>query len=286
MKHPWQVIYEIDKPFGVLWDESKVEETYLDWVNERIDELIENLYTYDPYQIAETEYKASVEMLAYTTTELLAQFCAGGFRWVSDKARFLSPTVHLEGIVRDRVREDRGYLGDYNDSIRSGVWGFLAVSDDTKSWLEAQGLNKQQVSYLLWSAKRALSLLKSDERIPGFTDLALSDDEVLGGFCKCESPIESILYMQLVMDGLRPPELQNQWHIEPYRVDFAIPSGNIVIECDGKKYHQDFMIDVLRDMKLAEAGWTVIHFPSQDILKNSRVCSSRVHSVYPWTEQT
>jgi len=282
MKHPRTIVFDVDTPFHELWLESSVQDAYLEWVDNRINQLIDNLYTYNPDEITLAEYKASIEMLAYTTTELLAQFCAGGFRWLSsDKARFLSPTVDLETVIRDRVIDDRGHLGLYFDSVKLGVWGFLEMSEYTKNWLEAKKLGKQQVSYLIWSAKKALDLLNARERIEGFTNLALSDSEILDGYCKCESPIESIFYMQLVMDGLRPPVLQNQYNIGQYRADFAIPSGQIVIECDGKKYH-DAVNDAERDRKLKQMGWIVIRFLSEKILMDPSYCSSKIHDEYPW----
>jgi hypothetical protein len=200
-KHPKAIIFEIDAPFQVLWESSGVKDVYLDWINDRISKLVDNLHTYDPYEITLAEYKAAIQELAYTTTELIAQFCAGGFRWIStDKARFLSPTVDLETIIRDRAFYEQGSVGEYFEPVKFGVWEFLEVSEYTKSWIEAQKLNKQQISYLLWSAKKALKLLKADERISGFTDLALSESAILDGYVKCQSPIESILYMQLVVD--------------------------------------------------------------------------------------
>jgi very-short-patch-repair endonuclease len=134
---------------------------------------------------------------------------------------------------------------------------------------------------LLWSAKKALKLLKADERISGFTDLALSEPNILDGYVKCETPIESILYMQLVMDGLRPPMLESQRWIDSYRVDFAIPHGYIAIECDGKKYH-DPISDAERDTKLRKLGWRVLRFPAEKIITDPSYCSARIHDEYPW----
>ena len=102
-KHPQASIYEIDAPFQELWESSGVKSAYLEWVNERIWKLVDNLYTYDPYEMLLDEYKASIQMLAYTTTELMAQFCAGGFRGVlTDKARFFSPSFGLVMIIKKR----------------------------------------------------------------------------------------------------------------------------------------------------------------------------------------
>lgn len=278
LKHPRATIFEIDAPFHELWESSGVKDAYLDCVNERIYQLVDHLSGFDSYEMALEEYKTSIQMLAYTTTELMAQLCAGGFRWIStDKARFLSPTVDLEIIIRDRA----GRLGEYFESVKFGVWEFLEVSEYTKSWIESQKINRHQGAYLLWSAKQALNLLKADERIPGFTNLALSDTEILDGYRRCASPIESILYMQLVVDGLRPPMLMNQYQIDSSRVDFAIPGGKVVIECDGKKYH-DPIADALRDKRLSELGWRVLLFPSEKIILDPSYCSIRVHDEYPW----
>lgn len=281
-RQPKVIIFDIDAPFQELWEASGVKEVYFDWVNDRIYKLVDNLYTYDPYEITLTQYKAAIQELSYTTTELMAQFCAGGFRWIStDKARFLSPTVDLETIIRERALYEKGSVGEYFEPIKFGVWEFLEVSEYTKSWIEAQKLNKQQISYLLWSAQKVLKLLKADERISGFTDLALSEPNVLDGYIKCESPIESILYMQLVMDELRPPLLKSQFWIGSYRVDFAIPDVFIAIECDGKKYH-DSILDAERDVKLKKLGWTVLRFPSDKIITDPSYCSARIHDEYPW----
>lgn len=281
-KHPKAIIFDIDASFQELWEASGVKDVYLDWVNNRIWQLVDNLYTFDPYEITLEEYKASIQMLAYTTIELMTQFCAGGFRWISsDKARFLSPTVDLETIIRNRALYEKGNIGEYFEPVKFGVWEFLEVSEYTKSWIEAQKLNIQQVSYLLWSAKKALTLLKADERISGFTDLALSELSILDGYTKCESPIECILYMQLTVDGLRPPVLRNQFRIGSYRVDFAIPDVFIAIECDGKKYHDEVM-DFERDRKLKEMGWRVLRFSSEKIITDSSYCSTKIHDEYPW----
>jgi hypothetical protein len=195
MKQPRQTIFEINAPFEELWIISGVQEAYLDWVDDRIRQLVNNLYSYDPYEVSLPEYKSSIKMLAYTTTELMAQFCAGGFRWLStDKARFLSPTVDLESIIRNRALDYKGGVGEYFESVEMGVWDFLEVSEYTKSWLETMTLNDQQAAYLLWSAQRAIKLLHADERIPGFTDLALSNPIILGSYHKCDSLIENSIH--------------------------------------------------------------------------------------------
>lgn len=289
-KRPQSPTFEVKTQFQGIWESSGVKEVYLEWINSKINQIVDNLCSYDPddiydpYELSPEDYQDSLEMLAYTTTELMAQFCAGGFSWLStDKARFLSPTVDLVSIIKDRVSDIQGNLNPYFKAVESGVWGFLEMSEYTGNWIETQKLDKQEVAYLLWSAKQTLYLIDADERIPGFTNLALSDLSILNGYTRCDSPIESILYMQLVMENLRPPKLRTQFVIDKYRVDFAVPEDHVVIECDGEKYHNSYW-DTQRDKELETSGWMVLRFSAKDILEDPSYCSSRIYYEYPWTE--
>jgi very-short-patch-repair endonuclease len=278
---PTTIIFKINKPFHDHWEASGVKDAYFELVNEKINQLVKNLNAYDPYSVTLRDYEESIQMLSFTTTELIAQFCAGGFRWMStDKARFLSPIVDVESIIRNRALSARG-IGSYFTSVKTGVWEFLAVSEDTKSWIESQNLNKKQTAYLLWAAKHGLNLLGANERIPGYSDLALDNNEILDGYTQAESPIESILYMQLVVDGLRPPKLKSQVQIGDYRVDLAIPDSFIAIECDGEKYHNS-IADVERDRNIRKQGWSILRFSAKDIMMDPTYCSERIHDEYPW----
>ena len=274
--------------FEDMWYRSGVEATYISVVDGQLNQLVENLnYTPDWEEyIDQQEFEASIEMLAYTTTECLAQLCAGGVSWAwTDKARFLSPTVDFESMVRRRLSENEVEIQfpfRRFTSIQLGAWDFLLVAERTRTWFEALNLSKDDVEYLLWASYRAIQLLGYEERIPGFTYLALTDEAILNGFCQCESPIESVLYMQFVVDGLRPPILQSQLWVDNYRLDFAIPDGKIAIECDGKKYHDKFY-DRERDKYLGEKGWFVLRFSSEKIFQSAARCAQEVHLHYPWS---
>ncbi len=283
--NPIQLIpSHLSQQYEQLWQQVGVEDKYIALVNERFDLLVNHLSSYNSEIDDLGEFKAGLEMLAYTTTELLAQLASGGMRWIlSDKARFLSPTINVESIIKNRVLESQhiGGFGEFFNSVMFGAWDFLQVSEHTRSWFEALDFNKDEFGYLLWAAYKTLGLLNTEERIMGFTPIALNRNEVLETFCKCESPIESILYMQLVVDGLLPPVIQAQWRVEPYRLDFAIPEGKIAIECDGAKYH-NLEYDSHRDKELRELGWIIFRFSSREILQRPDECSDKIHSQYPW----
>lgn len=80
-----------------------------------------------------------------------------------------------------------------------------------------------------------------------------------------ESPIERKLLAWLHQYGIFP---ELQYEIPPYRVDFAIPSMNLVIECDGAEFHstdEQRQRDQKRDKFLNNKGWTVKRFTGSKI---------------------
>lgn len=52
-----------------------------------------------------------------------------------------------------------------------------------------------------------------------------------------------------------------QWHVAGFFVDFANPAAKVILECDGKKFHEDKEKDESRDSKLRELGWKIYRFP-------------------------
>lgn len=269
------------------WTDSNVEK-YIPILSRRIDSLAQSI-SYRPDEIDllyfdEEGHKEGIVMEAFSITEMLAQVCAGGMSWIfSDKARFLSPTVDLLTIIESRrSRYDLPMnWGHYRNFIGFGSYDFLQASEYNQGWLETLDFSIDDIKYLLWSSFKVISLLGAKERIDSFTSIALSNVDVLNLFYKCESPIESILLMQLIVDGLSPSLLNAQWNDDPYRIDFAIPYGRIAIECDGKKYH-DKKRDAIRDQVLRKRGWIVLRFPSEKIITDVAYCSAKVHAEYPW----
>ena len=273
--------------YETRWRDSNVEK-YIPILSHRIDSLIQSM-SYQPNEedmlyFDEEGHREGIVMEAFSITEMLAQACAGGMSWIfSDKARFLSPTVDLLTIIESRTNHSDFSMvwGNYRDSIGFGSYDFLQASEHNQGWLETLNFSTNDTAYLLWSASKVISLLGAQERIKKFTPIALSDTEVLAIFCKCESPIESILLMQLIVDGLKPPLLKAQWHDTPYRIDFALPKERIAIECDGKKYH-DKKRDAIRDKILQKRGWVMLRFSSEKIIRDTIHCSATIHAEYPW----
>lgn len=82
-----------------------------------------------------------------------------------------------------------------------------------------------------------------------------------------ESPIEWILYSELVRLKI---DCYLQYQLKGIRVDIAIPSVKLTIECDGKDYHQDKLRDAARDRAVNAQGWSVRRYSGSKIFWDAK----------------
>jgi very-short-patch-repair endonuclease len=85
---------------------------------------------------------------------------------------------------------------------------------------------------------------------------------------KCEPPIESRLYSALKRNGYY---VVTQYPCGKYRVDLALPTYNIAIECDGKAFHssrEQKAHDRRKDRYLRKNGYKVLRFTGRQINSN------------------
>lgn len=89
-----------------------------------------------------------------------------------------------------------------------------------------------------------------------------------------------------IRDAARYPDL---WlHVFPqeivgrYRADFLVVASldgrckTLIVECDGKEFHQDKAKDAERDEYMEKLGYRVMRFPGSDIWSDARKCARRV----------
>jgi len=82
---------------------------------------------------------------------------------------------------------------------------------------------------------------------------------------KCESPIEHRLYNALADNGYYPV---TQVKAGLFRIDIALMTHKIAIECDGKDFHSsaiDKARDNRKDAYLRSKGWIVLRFTGSRI---------------------
>ena len=90
------------------------------------------------------------------------------------------------------------------------------------------------------------------------------------------TPIEARLLEALRVLGLRPVA---QFGIDRWRADFALTDSRVVIECDGRAWH-DPARDLARDAQLRRRGWEPIHFSGSEINADAEACARRVASLH------
>jgi DNA helicase-2/ATP-dependent DNA helicase PcrA len=86
------------------------------------------------------------------------------------------------------------------------------------------------------------------------------------------TPIEAILFRAMRERGLAPIA---QYGIGRYRADFAFPDVRLVVECDGRPWH-DPDRDRERDAALRRKGWEPLHFTGSEISRDAAACAARV----------
>jgi DNA helicase II / ATP-dependent DNA helicase PcrA len=86
------------------------------------------------------------------------------------------------------------------------------------------------------------------------------------------TPIEAILYAAMREADLAPVA---QFGIKRFRADFAFPEVRLVVECDGRGWH-DGDRDQRRDAALRREGWEPLHFTGSEIVSDAEACVRRV----------
>lgn len=105
-------------------------------------------------------------------------------------------------------------------------------------------------------------------------------------YSKLESPIEKMMAESLesYLD-LSSCEIILQHKVLKYRLDIVIDSeeyGKILIECDGKEFH-DHAKDLHRDLNILEDGEIlgIFRFNGSDINKHLIDCLYSIYTIYP-----
>ncbi len=113
--------------------------------------------------------------------------------------------------------------------------------------------------------RRAAGLLRGPSRRRLLRALAHADP--LSG-----SPLESVLRVHLLRAGVRGWQTQvvlrdaQGRHI--LRADFCFPAARLVVEVDGRRWHQDATKDRGVDNRLAAAGWRVLRFTWSQVVND------------------
>lgn len=93
---------------------------------------------------------------------------------------------------------------------------------------------------------------------------------------KSESPIEQMFQDQLQEYGI---ELDQQFWIGPYRIDFGMENKKIAIEVDSAQFHtkpEQIEKDNRRQDYIERQGWKVMRVPSWMVYKQKGLCAAEI----------
>ena len=91
------------------------------------------------------------------------------------------------------------------------------------------------------------------------------DPYSIKGWFEILTPIEKNVWSDIRRIGL---PFYPQYPIGKYFVDFADPVKKIVIECDGREWHQNIEKDLKRQGEIERMGWVVIRILGRETYKD------------------
>jgi len=107
------------------------------------------------------------------------------------------------------------------------------------------------------------------------------------GYVLAESPIERQLWSAFLSfvhteDDKAPGLPVAQYQLNGYRLDFAWPGYQVVVEVDGHDYHktkEQRSYDAKRDRELTKFGWTTLRFTGSDVYKDAEAVADEVFQI-------
>jgi very-short-patch-repair endonuclease len=91
--------------------------------------------------------------------------------------------------------------------------------------------------------------------------------------------LESLMDRLLRRHGIPRPERQYEVAGGRYRLDYAWPAARLAVEVDGYGHHSDleaFRHDRRRQNDLVLAGWTVLRFSHDDVLRRPAQVAAQI----------
>ena len=86
-----------------------------------------------------------------------------------------------------------------------------------------------------------------------------------------DNDAEAVMWEAVRARRLNGFKFVRQHPVGPYFVDFACREAHLVVELDGSQ-HVGSQSDPIRDLFMANIGWSIVRFWSADFLANQNAC--------------
>lgn len=163
---------------------------------------------------------------------------------------------------------------------RGKLYTINGVTKNKKEWCEEYGVWSATIDYRMkkmgMSFEEALVAEKANEgnHNPKILDVSKRKKTELERLNKINSYIECNLYMKFISTTTKY-ELEPQYKIGDYKVDFWVKGTSIVVECDGYDYHktkEQISYDCKRQRYLTKEGYDVVRFSGTEINTDCEHC--------------
>lgn len=203
------------------------------------------------------------------------------------------------GLSLDRVDVNKGYSPDNcrwtsiwvqsvnkrvpahkKSAYRGKLYTINGITKNKKQWCEEYGVWGATIDYRMkkmgMSFEEALNAEKVNEgnHRPKILDVSKEKKIELERLNKINSYIECNLYMKFISTTTKY-ELEPQYKIGDYKVDFWVKGTSIVVECDGYDYHktkEQISYDCKRHRYLTKEGYDVVRFSGTEINTDCEHC--------------
>jgi len=182
----------------------------------------------------------------------------GGKEWTKEEIKYLKENYYLGEKVDLLKNINHNFVGIMHKAHRLGIKRSPKFKGE---------FNKTSFNKIDNPSSRPEARLKSSKRMKEW--LRKNPDKMLNRLLKrnCITSLE-----KSVMRILKKHNLSYKYNMyvktkDSYRFpDFRI--GKLIIECDGKRFHNDKEKEVKRDRELIEQGFEMLHFSEDKINKN------------------
>ena len=148
---------------------------------------------------------------------------------------------------------------------------------------ENKRANEDYLQFHLTKIQKLPNVIFSKRKRKDITHISTNTEKLfsakeINDLCWEDSPLEDKMHEEFKRRGI---EAERQWFVEvkdhKYFLDFAALVGNkkIDIECDSRQFHSSqeaIKKDKERDIFLKSAGWQVLRFTGDEIIKNIDNC--------------
>jgi len=249
---------------------------------------------FGPVDTENADFLKTLKNALSAGAEIVLQCELGELRGFERKITLKEGGLKREIIFYDSVPGGAGYLKKFAEKlpiIAKAAYDLLTECECTSSCYRCLRTyyNQREHSFL------------DKQRVLGFLKILMNESPQIGSYManeeelvqlpilkeqnaeKMESPIEDILLKAIRANNLPEPvpqfEVKNKNGVVFTRADFAYPDNNLIIYCDGEKYHNNpetWRKDILQMNTLQEMGYNVLRFPGWDIKHNLTLCIEKV----------